>query len=159
MNLPIQSVSSFMPTQNLPDFDGVSMPALRNAFVLKPGLVSQAANQAVNGSSISTPSSSGSFSPVQNLNPLSGPKVHTDAQLKKVSQNFESIFIQMMFKEMRHSIQKSNLFGNSQAAEFFESMQDEQLSKQLASSGGIGIGNVIYQKLKQVTEPHIKRFS
>jgi Rod binding domain-containing protein len=148
-----------MPTQNLPNFDGVSMSGLQNAFALKPGLVSQAANQAVNGSPMSALGSSNSFSPVQGLNPLTGPKTHTEAQLKEVSRNFESIFIQMMFKEMRHSIQKSNLFGNSQATEFFESMQDEQLSKQLASSGGIGIGNVIYQKLKQVTEPHIKRFS
>ena len=159
MNLPIQSVSSFMPAQNLPNFDGVSMPALQNAFALKPGLVSQAANLAVNGTPVSAFGSSSPFSSAQNLNSLTGPKTHTEAQLKQVSQNFESIFIQMMFKEMRHSIQKSNLFGNSQATEFFESMQDEQLSKQLASSGGIGIGDVIYQKLKQVTEPHIKRFS
>jgi Rod binding domain-containing protein len=37
-------------------------------------------------------------------------------------------------------------------------MQDEELSKQLASAGGIGIGDQIYQKLKQVTEPHIKSY-
>ncbi len=84
---------------------------------------------------------------------------HSDAQIRQVSKDFESIFIQMMLKEMRNSVQKSSLMGNSQATQFFESMQDEQLSHQLANAGGIGIGNVIYKQLQKASVSHQKTFS
>ncbi len=92
------------------------------------------------------------------LNPLSGPAQHTDAQLREVSKNFESIFMRMLFKEMRNTVEKSNALGNSRSMEFFENMRDEQLSDSLASAGGIGIGKMIYQKLKETTLPHQKMF-
>lgn len=156
MNLSVQSVSSFMPLPNFNGSEGASISVLQKAFALQPDLASQAAGQTMTGSANSTlmPLSS-----VRALNPLSGTKNHSDAELKQVSQKFESIFVQMMLKEMRNSVQKSNLMGNSQASEFFESMHDEQLSKQLASSGGIGIGDLIYKKLQQVTMAHQKTFS
>ena len=127
------------------------------AFSLKPSVASEAASQVMLGPSglnhLTKP-----LSP-STLNPLSGQVTHTDAELKSVAQNFESVFMQMLMKEMRNSVQKSNLFGNSRGMEFFESMYDEQLTQKLASAGGIGLGHMIYEKLKQVTEPHQKTFS
>lgn len=92
------------------------------------------------------------------LNPLSGNNNHSDAQLKKVSKNFEAIFMRMLFKEMRNTVQKTGIMGNSQALDFFETMRDEQLSETLADSGGLGIGKMIYQKLKEASLPHQKSF-
>lgn len=156
MNFPVESISSFLPLRGLSGANDPSMPALQKAFQIKPDLVSKAVGQTMAGSSSSPLTSGFALSSIHTLNPLSGVKTHSDSQLHKVSRDFESIFLQMMFKEMRHSVEKSNLFGNSQATEFFESMQDEEVSKQLASAGGIGIGDQIYQKLKQATEPHMK---
>jgi hypothetical protein len=156
MNFSLQPVSSFMPLPNSKEFEGLSMPTLQKAMALEPGLASQAAGQSMMGSSNSDllPLSS-----VRGLNPLAGPKTHSDAELRQVSKNFESIFMQMMLKEMRNSVEKSSLLGNSQATEIFESLHDEQLSKQLSYSGGIGIGDLIYQKLQQVTVAHQNTFS
>jgi Rod binding domain-containing protein len=156
MNFSLQPVSSFMPLSNSKEFEGLSMPALQKAFALEPGLASQAAGQAMTGLSNTDLQP---LSSVRDLNSLSGPKTHSDAELREVSKNFETIFMQMMLKEMRNSVAKSSLLGNSQATEIFESMHDEQLSKQLASSGGIGIGDLIYRKLQQVTVAHQKTFS
>lgn len=125
--------------------------ALEKAFALKSALASQAADQVVLGPS-------GMSHLTKGLNPLSGLPSHSDAEIKEVSKNFESIFMQMIFKEMRNSVQKSDLFGNSQGMEFFQSMYDSQLTQQLASAGGIGIGNMVYEKLKQATLPHHKTF-
>jgi Rod binding domain-containing protein len=158
LNFPVESISSLLPLRGFSGMNDSSMPVLQKAFQIKPDLVSKAVGQAMAGSSASPLTPGFSLSSLHALNPLSGAKTHSDSQLRKVSHDFESIFLQMMFKEMRHSVEKTNLFGNSQASEFFENMQDEELSKQLASAGGIGIGDQIYQKLKQVTEPHIKSY-
>ncbi|HTA77653.1 MAG TPA: rod-binding protein [bacterium] len=154
MTSPITQIPSFsMPP--ISAVDQSNIPALQKAMELQPKLAAQAMSQA---SGMGT-SPVMSLNSAKALNSLTGPKVHTDAELKQVSQNFESIFIQMMLKEMRNSVEKSSLFGNSQATQFFESMKDEEMSKQLSTSGGIGLGNVIYQQLKRATESHIKTFS
>jgi Rod binding domain-containing protein len=101
-------------------------------------------------------SSGMSLSSAHPMNPLTGTPTYSPAELKKVSQNFESIFMRMMFKEMRDSVQKSDLFGDSRTMGFFQSMSDDQLSDTLSAAGGIGLGKMIYQQLQQVTGPHQK---
>ena len=156
MGVPLQPIS-LMPLPLSMEAKGFPVQALQQALALQPSLGSAAAGQAMG-----MPSTGSSF-PLDlkptSLNPLKGPALHSDAELKKVSKNFESIFMRMLFKEMRNSVQKSDVFGNSRAMEFFENMQDEQLSESLASAGGLGIGNMIYQKLKASTLPHQKTFS
>ena len=154
MTSPISQVPSFsMPSMSSVD---TSAPNIQQALELQPKIAAQALSQANGGPS----SSAGmSLNTAKVLNGLDGTKTHSDAELRKVSQNFESIFMQMMFKEMRNSVEKSNLFGNSQATQFFEGMRDEEMTKQLSASGGIGIGSMIYQQLKQATESHRKTFS
>jgi flagellar protein FlgJ len=154
MTSPITQIPSFaLPP--ISSADQGNVPALQKAMELQPKLAAQAMSQATGMGS----SPVMSLNSTKTLNSLTGPKVHTDAELKQVAQNFESIFIQMMLKEMRNSVEKSSLFGNSQATQFFESMKDDEMSKQLSKSGGIGLGNVIYQQLKRATESHIKTFS
>lgn len=90
------------------------------------------------------------------LNPLNGMATHADAQIRKVAKDFEAIFMRMLFKEMRNTVQKSDIWGNSPSMNLFESMSDDQLSKAIASAGGIGIGNMVYQRMKAATASHIK---
>jgi hypothetical protein len=156
VNLPTQAVS-FFPLGLSDSSKGISMSAMQKAFSLQPGLATKAADQVVLGQS-GLSHLSKSDSPAS-LNPLRGLPAHSDSEIQQVSKNFESIFLQMVFKEMRNSVQKSNLFGNAQGMEFFESMYDEKLTQQLASSGGLGLGQMVYQKLKAVTLPHQKTFS
>jgi flagellar protein FlgJ len=154
---------STQPIASLATFDlsqaskGLPLSALKAAISLQPALASQAADQVILGPS--GLSHLGKNLSPQALNPLSGLPSHSDTEIKQVAKNFESIFMQMMFKEMRNSVQKSNLFGNSQGMEFFESMYDEQLTQKLASAGGLGIGQMVYKKLKSATLPHQKTFS
>ncbi len=128
---------------------GFSLPSLQKALSLDPTLASGAASK-VFGDSVGLAQTGGSAS----LASLSPAGVHTDDQLKKVSKDFESIFMRMLFKQMRSSVEKSGIMGNSRAMEFFENMRDDQLAENLANSGGLGIGNMIYQKLKEATDLH-----
>ena len=155
MNLPIQPVS-LSPLPAAIEAKGFSLNSLQEALSLQPSLASQAALQTMGGNSplANLPLISSTTA----LNPLSGGKTHSDEQIKKVSKNFEAIFMRMIFKEMRNSVQKTGLMGSSQALDFFETMRDEQLSESLANAGGLGIGKMVYQKLKEATVPHQKSF-
>jgi flagellar protein FlgJ len=156
VNLPPQAVT-LLPLGLSGSAKALPMAAMQKAFSLEPGLASKAADQVVLGQSgLSHVTKNLSAT---SLNPLRGVPAHSDAEIQQVSKNFESIFLEMVFKEMRNSVQKSNLLGNSQGMEFFESMYDEKLTQQLASSGGMGLGQMVYQKLKTVTVPHQKTFS
>jgi flagellar protein FlgJ len=97
----------------------------------------------------------------QALMPAQGTEstVRTDAEIRKVSRDFEAIFLRMLFKEMRDTIQKTGLTGNSRAMEYFESMYDEQVAEQMAETGGVGFGDVVYRQLRQSTMPHVRTWS
>ena len=155
MSTPIQP-TALLPLPMSIEAKGFPMGSLQQGLALQPLLGSQAASQVMMGTD--TLSSAPISLKAQPLNPLSGPKTHSDAEINKISKNFEAIFMRMIFKEMRNSVQKSGAFGNSHGLEFFEEMRDEQLSEKLASAGGIGIGAMIYQKLKAATLPHQKSF-
>ncbi|HJT23785.1 MAG TPA: rod-binding protein [bacterium] len=156
MNFLVPPVST-TPLELLGSSKPLPMNGLGTAFALKPSLASAAASQVMLGPS-GLNHLTKSLSPAT-LNPLSGLPSHSEAELKSVAQNFESLFMEMLMKEMRNSVQKSNLLGNSRGMEFFESMYDEQLTQKLASSGGLGLGHMVYERLKQVTLPHQKTFS
>lgn len=160
MNLSSQPVEPLLPLQNRTAF---KLSDFQQAHATQSSIASQMAGEAIiNNTFISHLPSSPStqaLSPLKQLNPLSGAHIHSDSEIQKVSKEFESIFLQMLLKEMRNSVQKSGLLGNSQAFGFFESMHDEQLSSQLASAGGIGISRMLYERLKGATEIHQKSFS
>jgi peptidoglycan hydrolase FlgJ len=77
------------------------------------------------------------------------------AQVKNVSREFESIFLGYMLQQMRKTVPEDALMGNSPAKDIFQSMQDEELSKELSRAGGIGLASMIYSQLASqgVTTP------
>ena len=151
MNNPI--VPTQMMTSALQAADpGFSLSGFGKAFsVNSPSNLDNLQNY-LTGASLGH--SSVSLNSIRHLNPLTGTPTYSSTELKKVSKNFESIFLRMMFKEMRDSVQKSDLFPDSKTMGLFESMSDDQLSDTLSAAGGIGLGKMIYQQLQQVTGSH-----
>ena len=70
-----------------------------------------------------------------------------DKELKKVCREFEGIFLEMMYKQMKAAVPKSGLIQSSAAQEIFESMLDEKLMEKAAGSGGAGLGDMLYKQL------------
>ncbi|MEA3357912.1 MAG: rod-binding protein [Thermodesulfobacteriota bacterium] len=68
--------------------------------------------------------------------------------LKKACTEFESIFITHMLKAMDKTIDKGGLLGNSNENKMIKSMFNERLGNSIARSGGIGIGEILFEKLK-----------
>ncbi|MGD0565893.1 MAG: rod-binding protein [Candidatus Goldiibacteriota bacterium] len=72
------------------------------------------------------------------------------AQIKKVSQEFESIFLGYMLKQMRKTVPDDQLTGNSSAKDIFYDMHDDEVSKNLSKAGGIGIAAMVYKQLSSI---------
>lgn len=66
--------------------------------------------------------------------------------LEKVARQFESLFVQMMVKQMRQASLGEGIF-DSDKTRFYQDMYDKQLSLHLSESGGIGIGEVLREQL------------
>ncbi|WP_417527112.1 flagellar assembly peptidoglycan hydrolase FlgJ [Marinomonas shanghaiensis] len=85
-----------------------------------------------------------------------------DAALEVVAQQFESIFINMLLKNMRSTNEAigSDLFSSAQTKQYQE-MMDSQMSQTLSKSGGIGLSEALirqYQTQQQgsVSSPGAK---
>lgn len=72
-----------------------------------------------------------------------------DVELKKACDDFESYFIQLMFKEMRKTVNEDQgIIKKSQGEKIFRDLLDEQTSKLLTANGGIGLSNMMYMQMK-----------
>lgn len=72
-----------------------------------------------------------------------------EAALKRVAQEFESIFINMMLKNMRQSNEAigSELFSSNESKQYQE-MLDSQMSQSLSKSGGMGIADALMRQFR-----------
>lgn len=70
-----------------------------------------------------------------------------EKKLRKVCSELESVFINMIFKQMRSTIPKSDLMGGGLAQEMYEDMLYESFADEISKGKGIGIGDLLYKQL------------
>lgn len=74
-----------------------------------------------------------------------------EVALKKVAQQFESMFINMLLKNMRAAnavFSEGNMFDSNES-KFYRDMHDNQLALSLAHDGGFGIADSMYRQLSR----------
>ncbi|MGB4598896.1 MAG: rod-binding protein [Trichlorobacter sp.] len=74
----------------------------------------------------------------------------TDAkrkELKKISQDFESLFVGMMLKSMRATVPEDTLTGGGRAEETYRSLLDQEYATAATRRGGVGIASMVEQEL------------
>ncbi|MBW4054566.1 MAG: flagellar biosynthesis protein FlgJ [Proteobacteria bacterium] len=65
-------------------------------------------------------------------------------QAKKVSQDFEALFVGMMMKSMRATVGKDTLTGGGHGDEVYRSMLDQEYANAaVKQGGGLGIAKII----------------
>ncbi|MCL2519602.1 MAG: rod-binding protein [Spirochaetaceae bacterium] len=69
--------------------------------------------------------------------------------IKAKTQEFEGLFIKMMFDEMRKSLNppSSGSMAHDQGRDIFNDMLHDQYAQMLSRSGGIGIADMIFRQL------------
>lgn len=70
-------------------------------------------------------------------------------RLRDACEGFEAMFLAMMYKEMRNTVPKNELFGDDNAEEIWHSMLDTTLMENAAKAGGVGLADMMYQQLSQ----------
>ena len=67
--------------------------------------------------------------------------------LRKSAKDFESIFVNMMLKSMRSSVQKSGFIDGGNAEEIYRGMLDQEYSQMMSKTDRIGLASTIERQL------------
>ncbi len=68
-------------------------------------------------------------------------------KLKKISQDFEGLFVGMMMKSMRETVGKDKLTGGGHGDEVYLSMLDQEYAAAAVKRGGLGLAQQIEKEL------------
>jgi flagellar protein FlgJ len=75
------------------------------------------------------------------------------AAAKKVSKEFEAMFVGMMLKSMRETTGKDKLTGGGHGEETFRSLLDQEYANAAAASGKLGLATMIEKELSKRPSP------
>lgn len=87
------------------------------------------------------------------VNAQKGAEEHQEPELRKACEDFESLFINQLMKQMRKTIPKSDLFPESQAKEIYTSMMDSEMSSKIAKGGGLGLAELLMRQVEGTRSP------
>lgn len=72
-----------------------------------------------------------------------------DKELKKACQEFESLFVHMLLKEMRATVPDGGFIEKSTGREMFEDMYDQEVAKHISKANdGVGLAKILYEQMK-----------
>jgi Rod binding domain-containing protein len=81
--------------------------------------------------------------------PLTAEQQQALTKLHQAAQQMESLFVDMLFKEMRKSAPPVSLTGKtSNAEQTFGEMLDTKRAEELSKTGSLGIGTIVEQQLR-----------
>ena len=79
-----------------------------------------------------------------------------DQSIHRVANEFESLFVSLVLKEMRQTLEPDTLFGGD-TSDAYGGMFDLNLGQHIAKAGGFGIGKMVQEYLNrrkpESTEP------
>lgn len=87
------------------------------------------------------PQLSASFNVSGAMNGQHGPS------LKEAAQGFESVFLSMLLKEMRQTLEPGSLFGND-SSDIYGGMFDQFMAQHLSQGKGMGLAHALMKQLE-----------
>lgn len=79
----------------------------------------------------------------------SGNDKKSQEELKNVAREFESVFVNILIKEMWKTIPESGLFEESAAMDGYTDIMQSALSDEISKLGGLGIADALYEQLQK----------
>ena len=80
--------------------------------------------------------------------------VMTDEEISQRNQDIrdaavqmEALMLKMLYNDMWKTVPKDELYGDNNAMDIYRDMYHEELTKQMAMDGGIGLADFIYNQL------------
>ena len=103
---------------------------------------------------------SGAFTDLNRLSQLkNGKDRDSDGNIHKVAQEFESLFVNEMFKAMRKAgdVLGDDNFMNSAESKTYRDMYDQQLAVTMSKQNGVGLASVLERQLSKSLHPGAAR--
>lgn len=69
-------------------------------------------------------------------------------KLKKACDDFSSLFVSMLWKEMRNTVPEDGLVQKSMAEKVFQEMMDDKVSEGMAKNEGFSLSKSLYDQLR-----------
>ncbi|MFT9495702.1 rod-binding protein [Anaerosolibacter sp.] len=76
-------------------------------------------------------------------------KTQDEKKLMQACKDLESVFVNMMFKNMRATVPSDGFIEKSFGRETFESMLDEEIAKTIGKGQGVGLAQQMYKQLSR----------
>ncbi|MCF8096077.1 MAG: rod-binding protein [Desulfobacteraceae bacterium] len=81
---------------------------------------------------------------------VSGGRAEDREALKQVCQDFEAVFINTLFKQMRKTIPDQGYLEHGMGMEMFEELMDTEVARDMAQKGGFGLGRLLYEQMQDL---------
>lgn len=78
---------------------------------------------------------------------LSNTENMNDDELQEVCKNFETYFVEQMFKEMRKTVPSSD--QENEYISYFGDMLYQEYAGKIAENNGVGIAKMLYESMKR----------
>jgi flagellar protein FlgJ len=86
--------------------------------------------------------------PAMNNQALGKQKARNDqGKLEKACDDFEALFVKYMMQQMRKTIPKDGLIGQSQAENIYTGMLDDEVAKSVSHGRGLGLAKAMYEQM------------
>ena len=72
---------------------------------------------------------------------------HDKTSLKDAAQGFESVFLSLLLKEMRQTLEPGSLFGKD-SSDIYGGLFDQFMSQHLAQGKGMGLAQALLKQLE-----------
>ncbi|MBI3584558.1 MAG: rod-binding protein [Nitrospinae bacterium] len=72
-----------------------------------------------------------------------------EKKLKKLTADFESVFLYYVLKTMRDTVPKSGFIDGKNGEEIYRSMIDQEVAKSMADKRESGISDMLFKQLKK----------
>ena len=86
------------------------------------------------------------------VNPTITLPLAIDTKLREATQQFEGLFLTQMLEAMRRTAPKGGILPASSGEQMFRQMFDQEIAQRMAQSGGVGIGEMLYQQFEPPQE-------
>ncbi|NPV38658.1 MAG: hypothetical protein HPY78_05235 [Brevinematales bacterium] len=70
-----------------------------------------------------------------------------EKRMQEVAAEFESLFVNELFKSMRRTVPKNDYLNGGLRQDIFEDMLYQEYARKISHSGGLGLGEMVYKYL------------
>ena len=73
-------------------------------------------------------------------------------KLMKTCEALEGEFVKIMFKEMKKTVPKDELLGESQGKEIFEDLYTEEIANSTSKNSSLGLAKMMYEQFTKTNK-------